>query len=58
MNERFTNEMHNLHSDMNAWFGEMSARLTSLEGRITAMWIITMGTIIAGVIALVVERGS
>jgi hypothetical protein len=58
MIERFTNEMHNLRSDMNAQFGEMNARLTSLEGRITAMWIITMGTIIAGVIALVVERGS
>jgi hypothetical protein len=50
MSERTTsleNSIHSLRSEMNS-------RFNALESRMTTLWVSTMGTIIAGVIALVV----
>lgn len=52
--EELRNEIHSLHSEMNSRFSEVNSRFSSLESRMTTMWASTMGTIIAGVIALVV----
>lgn len=61
LSERTTsleNSIHSLRSEMNSRFNSLensvSARFNSLENRMTTLWVSTMGTIIAGVIALVV----
>lgn len=52
------NSIHSLRSEMNSRFNALensiNSRFNALESRMTTLWVSTMGTIIAGIIALVV----
>jgi predicted nuclease with TOPRIM domain len=49
-------EVRQMNERLTSLENTMNSRFSSLESRVTTMWISTMGMIAAGVIALVIER--